>query len=165
MAENTQIDSPFSHRFTTNYVASPEEVPLIEQIIQDHKAIIHDLRDEVEELDGAIAELVRRKKEVESWECRYHTSVAHHAGLLAPARLIPPEILSVIFRLLPHNLEFAKTEGSGDSARNRDLEAPCKQELDKYLTVWHAVRGARESALTDLPDEHTCEKIGEVLQH
>ncbi|KAH7887165.1 hypothetical protein F5I97DRAFT_1112081 [Phlebopus sp. FC_14] len=98
------LETPYSHYMTMNYVASPEDHGRIDAIVTERQSLIAGLTREIERvqtlrelcdvqtpLDAIQAELIERKSRVES-------SQTFHRALTSTIRRLPANIFGEIFR-------------------------------------------------------------------
>ncbi|KAF7352520.1 hypothetical protein MVEN_01217000 [Mycena venus] len=77
------MESPFSHRFNTNYVPSDEEIACIRNDLVLHTR-------ELERIDERIHELPSQRDQLQAY-------VDHHRALISHPRRLPPDIVREIF--------------------------------------------------------------------
>ncbi|KAJ2922888.1 hypothetical protein H1R20_g14178, partial [Candolleomyces eurysporus] len=84
------MDSPFSEYLNSSYIPSDAETPLIRALIQQKLDVIGSIDKEIKEVEDSLAALKIRRKATKIF-------IRKHQALLAPIKLLPPDILSTVF--------------------------------------------------------------------
>ncbi|KAJ3542064.1 hypothetical protein NMY22_g3643 [Coprinellus aureogranulatus] len=117
-------DSPFAALLDTNYVPTPSELDAIQQLLGKKQLV-------VDVIDAQIAELERRKQELEAVKGVHIEYIAKHHRLTTIVRRLPTDILCAIFLT---SLSLSRSDSSGPPS----------------LTISHVCRQWRSLAL-DMP--------------
>ncbi|KAJ2922899.1 hypothetical protein H1R20_g14177, partial [Candolleomyces eurysporus] len=84
------MDSPFSECLNSSYTPSDAEIPLIKALIQQKLDVLGSIDKEIKDLEDSLAALKARRKVNK-------TFIRKHQALIAPIKLLPPDILSTMF--------------------------------------------------------------------
>ncbi|RXW20240.1 hypothetical protein EST38_g5615 [Candolleomyces aberdarensis] len=84
------MDSPFSEYLDSGYSPSDAEIPLIKAFIQQKLDVICSIDKEIKDIEDSLATLKARRKSNKIF-------IRKHQALIAPIKLLPPDILSTIF--------------------------------------------------------------------
>ena len=122
------LDTQFSKFNAVNVVPGPQDISLIDAIVCERNTQISTLALQMANVDTAIRKLAAIRVKLEENSARVRGSLLAHKALTAPARRIPPEVLSEIFyHCLPKTPYITP----------RDAESPLM--LARVCHYWRAV--------------------------
>ncbi|RXW20239.1 hypothetical protein EST38_g5614 [Candolleomyces aberdarensis] len=92
------MESPFSEYLDSGYSPSEAEIQLIKAFIQQKLDVMRSIDTEIKDVEDSLASLKARRKANKIF-------IRKHQALIAPIKLLPPDILSTVFLACLPNIE------------------------------------------------------------